>query len=446
MNAQSNRALSDSISISFASDVLALVRDESFARLWKLSCTEGLPWSSFRELDPPACCTIEEAYALIAALRHRAASVIPFDNYMPEVADSDCWYFETTGIHRSLCSIVSLAKAGSELDVLMKRYVPMRQRPLLLAEELSSLAARDGIQIDLGRVRDIVSRIVGPEGPEDLLIARAAELLADAMRFKGRRISAGLIELLYSELTAGITLDSASLARRHLVEHKKPSVLSDPDVAVAKVVELANAKGLCAQMNPIIRSVLISGIFWDFDPYPVANSLLELIVRVIFYQNEGLPVLGWVPYSDAFDRWQRGEIAPPQVSCRCLEKNPDCGEGYDSTDYFSNEFKLIRIELERLGRRLNSLAEADEENRKILGAANRLNERQREVLLLSLRNPGSLVTVEDYRATYGVSYGTARQDLVDLVGMKLMHKTKRGHAYLYEATPLLRDYMAKRRE
>ena len=134
------------------------------------------------------------------------------------------------------------------------------------------------------------------------------------------------------------------------------------------------------------------------------------------------------------------------MSCRCLEKNPDCGEGYDSTDYFSNEFKLIRIELERLGRRLNSLAEADEENRKILGAANRLNERQREVLLLSLRNPGSLVTVEDYRATYGVSYGTARQDLVDLVGMKLMHKTKRGHAYLYEATPLLRDYMAKRRE
>lgn len=62
-----------------------------------------------------------------------------------------------------------------------------------------------------------------------------------------------------------------------------------------------------------------------------------------------------------------------------------------------------------------------------------LNHRQLALIRHGLDNPGAYYTVEGHRRYHGVSYGSARNDLVEVVELGLFERVRTGRAYHYVA-------------
>ena len=96
--------------------MLELVRDESFASLWRKSCKQTLTWSMIKYEQAPTGYSLEEAHTIITALRHRFSHNLPFENYVSGIEDPDNWFSITTEMHEQLTTLVALGQEGSTLD------------------------------------------------------------------------------------------------------------------------------------------------------------------------------------------------------------------------------------------------------------------------------------------------------------------------------------------
>lgn len=425
--------------------MLAFVHDEHFAALWRKSCEQSMTWEMFYHEPVPKGYTIEEAYAIITALRRRFSISLPFDNYIMGVKDPFNWFCMTNDMHTQLTDLVAQSRSGSALDIHLNEYVKGHSRVLLLLDEYLSLARRDGLAIRADDVRSVWSRMRMPATPEEHLAANFSSLIAGLDSYMDRRITYGLIEELHEKLLAGVAFEQEPTGCSRIA-FRKDSLLEDPSRALETVAELAQGRGCCERIHPVFRSMLISGVFWEFFPFSSANAILELVVRALFYTKEGLPALGWVSFSCISERWEQGTLSEPKVLCRYLEMFPDCGEGFDATSHFASELQLMLYELERLRERLSVIDREDRDSRAILERERYLNRRQRDVLIFSLRNPGCQFTIADHKRLYGIVYATARQDLMDLVDMGFLSQFVRGRAFVFEATPRFFAFVQERRK
>ena len=424
--------------------VLSVVRDKSFAALWRKSSEKALTWNMIKQEPPPAGCSIEDTYTIITALRHRFSCNLPFDNYILGIHKPDNWFSVTSEMHDQLTTLVAQGQKDSVLARYLSTYIVGQSRLMLLIDEFLSLARRDGFIFRSEAIRSLWNKSKIPTSPEEQLVVNFASLMGHLERFISRKISVGLLEEMHEILLDGVCFDSKLPSGRSRIGGRKHSPLEDAEYALSKVAEIGESKGVSQDIHPIFRSMLISGIFWEFFPFPVANAIFELVVRNLFYLKEGLPVLGWASFSCISEQWEQGILVEPKVICEYLEPTFDCGEGFDATSHFAAELQLMLYELDYLKQRLLSIYQEDENMREVLEQELYLNPRQRDVLLFSLHNPGCHVTISDHQNLYHVVYATARQDLLDLVDMGFLSQFKKGRAFFYEATPRFYEFVKEK--
>ena len=429
----------------FFNEIIELVRSPEFAELWSRSCSHYVSWTEFLQASPPDGYSIGQVFAIMKALRHRQSVAIPFQNYVLGVEGTDNWFFVTRDMYERLSSVRARSAAGSELDVVMQECITEQGKLLLLSDELVSLARRDGIALESRRVQEIWNRARQPSKPEDILSANFASLIRHPLRFPQRGLSLGYIEEINARLMEGVEFGE-SLKPRPRIGNRKPSELDEPESALGMVVDIARGHGVSKAIHPVFRSILVSGIFWEFMPFSFLDSVTEYFVRSYIYEREGLPVLKWIPFSRMSEKWEHRMLVKPKLPSSYLEEEPDCGEGYESTGHFTSELILIEYELDKLGERVASIDEEDRANRAVLNAEKGLNARQRDLLTSSLRNPGCQFTIADCQGLFGTSYATARQDLTDLEKKGFVSQFKHGRAFYFQATPLIFEIVREKRE
>lgn len=416
-------------------DVLEFVHDENFSKLWHESCKRAMTWQAFAREKPPEGHTIEEAYAVVTALRRSISLPLPFDNYIAGISKPYNWFFVTEDMHERLTDLVALGKKGSSLDSCLTGCVSNRSRTLLLLDEYLSLARRDGLAVRAHDVRSLWTESREPLSPEEKLAHNFFNLMLHIDQYQERPFTFRLLEDLHAELAHGVNFGSVPPKGRSRIGKREPSQLDDPNYALEIILDIAQGKGRAADIHPIFRSMLISGVFWEFFPFPTANAILELAFRHILYAKEGLPLLGWVSFSRASELWEQGMLNDPDISWGYLEPFPDCDEGFDATSHFATELQLMLKELGYLEKRLLAVHREDTSIRSVLEGERYLNARQRDILLFSARNPHCRHTISDCMGLYKVAYATARQDLVDLTEMGLLSQFRQGRAFVFESTP-----------
>lgn len=420
--------------------VLNLIRDENFSRLWKRANDEVVTWNAMQKEELPQGLSLDETYIIITALRHRSSYEIPFDNYMPTVSESYNWFSVTRTMQDQLRTIASKAQYGSHLEGLLSTYANSHFQAGLIVEEFLSVARRDGYDFTYEDVRVLWQRHRLPRQPEEQLIVNFQTVIRNTDRFKHRRISQGLIEEIYESLLRDVGAFDVPKPRPR-IKSTLASTLDDPDSALEMVMAIAEGHGVSQDINMIFRSMLISGIFWEFYPLKTANAMVEMVVRKIQYEKYNLPVLGYVPFSKISEAWEQGRLVTPNVLWNYLESPPDCGEGFDATSHFATELQLLSYELEKLEDRLVALQNEERQHRKMLEKHIDLNRRQIDVLVFSLRNPEVNFTIEAHRRLYDVAYATARQDFLNLVGLGFMNQFKKGKAFIYQPTSYLLTFV-----
>jgi len=99
---------------------------------------------------------------------------------------------------------------------------------------------------------------------------------------------------------------------------------------------------------------------------------------------------------------------------------------------------------EYLARKASELQEAEELVRRTSLVNDDLNPRQLALIHHALKKPGARYTVESHRISHGVSYETARSDLLRLTRLKLLSQRKSGKAYVFVPSEDLRAKLKTR--
>ncbi len=414
--------------------LMEFIHDERLARIRSRAAREPLPYNQFLSEEMPSGYAPEEVWTVLTALRRQTAILLPFKAYVWSVADA--WYTPTESMSIQLRELEALTHSGSALDIVTAERTSRYFLVQPMVEEAVAAAWRDGLDVSYEVVREVLRKERPPASPEERVMFNCHEVAFDMDRYLSRRITRGLIEELYERVIEGAE-SLAPTSRPRLVEVVNNGEV-DSDAVLGLICKMGNGDSIDPMMHPIIRSLSMACMFWDFRPLPRWNAIIELLVRRIYLVRVGYPVLRYVPFSKASLDWEQGRIHPPDVLCSFAQVNPDCGEGRDWTFHFFVNLQLILAELNALERTVSAVRERDEHLQELLSHDPAINHRQRAILNQALRMPDTEHRIEPHRKLYGIAYATARADFLTLTDLGFLLKEQRNKTFVFRAHPNLR--------
>lgn len=263
---------------------------------------------------------------------------------------------------------------------------------------------------------------------------RAIQLVRD---FKGRPLTPEVIFEIHETLIEG-TLDTPA-SRNYLrkpedhiaVYHEGDgTLLHTPPPAqeihrrMAAMCDFANKTQTDAFLHPILKAIILH--FWLAYDHPFVDGNGR-IARALFY---------WSVLSQDFWIFEFLSIsgiirkAPAKYGRSFLYTETDEN---DLTYFILAQLQVIRQAIDTLHGYLEKKSLEIHVFEQILRSSVSLNHRQVALLEHALRRPGIRYTIAGHKKTHGVTYQTARTDLLDLASRDLLIKTKTGLFFSFAA-------------
>lgn len=398
-----------------------------------------LYWDRFKYLKLPEGLSHEDAWYFLKAARslnRRPTPVVDIDG-------RPFWYSLTDDIQRSLMVIDQ--QAGGTIATSVSGIGPdTKQRYLLsnLMEEAIASSQLEGAATTRPAAKDMLrsGREPANRGERMILnnyqtIRRITELLDDA-------VTPELLLALQTSMTEGTLKDPADVGRFRTAQDE--IVVGDDRGVIVHVPPHADKlsgelEQLCSYANttdgpfvhPVIKACLLH--FWlaYIHPFCDGNGRTARALFYLYMLKSGYWLMEYIAISRVIlrqrSRYERAFLYSEMDDC-------DCG-------YFL-AFHLSAVEraLHELWAYLERKGQEDELLRARLNKDGELNYRQRVLLGRALRDSTSTFTIESHKASHNVSYGTARNDLLDLVERGYLAQRRQGRrTYVFSPAPDLRS-------
>ena len=322
-----------------------------------------------------------------------------------------------------------LSRQFSELSSKGEQLLPV------LLEEAWSCAKRDGISIAQNDILDIWTRKKEPVHAEELILSRFFTLFQHASNYAARPLTLTLAQDLHAELMFGIGESGASVPRQYGDELYLLDRISDLDYVSFRIGASAEEGSANDFGLILIGAVELSSTFWSTAPFKSANSLVECLMRRIYFLQRGLPLLSYVPITNMLENGTAQFASKYEKNHWVLLERVGTGEGIDVTLYYmgavSSYLEGMRAIEDRV-RRIEQESQKIAESPQLTG----LTKRQRDFMVMARHRLNAEFSIQSYMALYHVAYATARHDLLDLTERKLLTMKKRGKAFYFEAARL----------
>ncbi len=191
--------------------------------------------------------------------------------------------------------------------------------------------------------------------------------------------------------------------------------------------EFANARDEDDFLHPIIRAIAIHFQIGYDHPFCDGNGRTA---RALFYWamlRSGYWLSEYVSISSILKKSQSAYVQA------YLDTESD---GADMSYFIAHQLGVIMQAVnalrDYLARKRKERRQAETLLRPNSKLGEKLNHRQRALLIDALRQPDSAYTIAGHQTAHRVTYATARADLMDLVRLKLLEKSKNGKAFLFE--------------
>jgi Fic family protein len=115
----------------------------------------------------------------------------------------------------------------------------------------------------------------------------------------------------------------------------------------------------------------------------------------------------------------------------------------DLTYFLLHQSEVIRKAIDSLHNYIARKTLETRENQILLRDMRHTNHRQQALLGHALRHPGTVYTIEGHLNSNGISYNTARTDLLGLWEQELFIKGKKGNKMVFHATTNLEETIRK---
>ncbi len=398
-----------------------------------------LHWDKFRHYDPPGELTSEQWWASVKGVRRTLYQQLPlvdkqgnpFQYIVIEPFQKLIYQFGRGGM--------GIQQDGTYLtpsDVKNSYYLRSLLKESITSSQLEGAATTRAVAKDMllsGRT---------PETRHEWMIFNNYKAMEFIRQSKGEPLTPDLILELHRILTQQTMDDTLSVGRYRnaseqirVVDPNSGTILHQPPKAgelAARMERLCNFANDDATvfMHPVLKAIALHFQIGYDHPFVDGNGRTA---RALFY---------WAMAK--YDYWLAEYIS---ISSELLKAPAKYAKAYlytetddnDLTYFFDYHIRVILQAIEEL--QLSRAKKSDDyEETELLLVQNRafrqLNHRQIAIMGHARHHPDFLYTIESHRSANGLSYQTARTDLLELAGLGLLHQSKRGRAFVFLA---LRD-------
>ncbi|MFQ5482049.1 MAG: Fic family protein [Nitrospinaceae bacterium] len=215
--------------------------------------------------------------------------------------------------------------------------------------------------------------------------------------------------------------------------HHPPKAAELPE-RIRRICVFANEDEPSVFIDPAVKAIILHFMLAYDHPFEDGNGRTA---RALFYWmcfQKGYELIEFLSISRTLKK------EPGQYKRAYLYTETDDN---DLTYFLLHQLAVINKELVALHEFLEKESKALEETEKLLEGRFRLektlNPRQVALIKHALKRPGARYTIQEHMTFHGVTYQTARTDLLELASQNLLDKFKKGKTFIFEAPSNLRD-------
>ncbi len=406
-----------------------------------------LHWEDFRFKPDEDGLSAAERWALMRRAREARRVETP----LTDKTGARFFFVKTDAIERALHDIDSRTRGGVRFD----GAAPSESEAQIflvtsLIEEPFSSSVFEGAVATRDQAKKIINENRPPKTQGERMVLNNYRAIEFIKERKHEPLTTAMILELHRLVTRK-TLQDASKegafrapSDNIVVEHPASGDIlhTPPDAHELK----ERAKALCDFANaesdegpfihPVIRAIILHFMLAYDHPFVDGNGRTA---RALFYWSalsDGYWLLEFISISKQIKE------ASIKYGRAFLETETDDG---DLTYFINNQLEMIARAIDALDvfiRRKKAEVHALERLLSSDGFRSRFNHRQLVLINRAARAPGLHITIEQHRATTGVSYLTARADLEGLAGARFLVKRKRGVLSVYGPAPDLQKMLA----
>ena len=400
---------------------------------------EYVHWDKMRRRPLPSGVSSHRDWWLLTKLRRTSAyRQLPF----VDSQGSSFVYWLTDPIQRRLHQIDKQASGRVELPEEVTNE-KTRDRYLVssLIEESITSSQLEGASTTYKIAKAMLRENRQPRDQSERMIFNNYRAMMFIREIADEDLSKELLMDLHDQVTSGTLEDPESAGRFRkasenigVYDNRDQTLLHDPphaeelDERIARICDFANSVSEPdGFLHPVVRSILLHFMIAYDHPFVDGNGRTA---RAIFYWSmakQGYWLMEFISISSILKK------APAKYARAYLYTENDDN---DTTYFIDYNLRVIIQAIERLLGYLK--VKATEIQRVELALGNTLlaktfNHRQLAVISHAIRSTGEVYTIESHRNSHGVSYPTARSDLLGLADMGLLRKHKIKNAFVFEA-------------
>jgi Fic family protein len=224
--------------------------------------------------------------------------------------------------------------------------------------------------------------------------------------------------------------------RNHEVLYVPPPA-AEVEMRIEQLCGFANASNESPFIHPVIKAIVIHFMMGWIHPFVDGNGRTA---RALFYWSmakSGYWLIEFTSISRVIKK------APAQYARAYLHTETDDN---DLTYFIEHQLKVICAAIASLHTYLANKSKEIADIRRLIAASpklkGRLNHRQLAAIDHLMKQPDAVYRIQQHKNANRVTYETARSDLLDLVELGLIEKSREGKAFVFQMTKKLREKLS----
>lgn len=405
---------------------------------------EYIYWDKFKHRPMPRGLDPQKAWFLLKIIRNFQAKEIPvkdkngrkFKFWLPEKVQE---YLHT--VDTFLGGSVASSKPNLGIDAQEKYLIGS------LVEEAISSSLLEGAVTTREDAKEMILRGKRPDSHAQKMVYNNYLSIKKLSALKDRDLSLDLIFDIHKTITSETLKDPEFSGRFRVKEDREIFVMDSygnvlytpppPGEVESRMIELINFANEDRLddgfIHPVVKAVLLHFILAYIHPFIDGNGR---VARALFYWymlKKGFWLVEYLSISRIFLK------TPAKYSRSYLYSEIDEG---DLTYFLQYNLSSLNSAIDDLKTFIDVKQEEIKEVTKNINKHPDLNFRQISLLEHALRHPGYLYSIQKHKNYHGVTYQTARMDLLKLAEKNMADQLKRGRAFYFVVKEEIRRQLA----
>jgi len=392
-----------------------------------------LHWDELRHRKPPDSMTHEEWWLGLKCRRQTGSRSIPLKD-----ASGQRFYFNVPDLVADL--LHQIDRGGGTVIEIPEQVTNAELRDRYVVRSLMEEAITSSQLEGAATTREVAKKMLAegrkPRDRSERMIVNNYVTMRHVLELKNKPLTPDMVFQVHREISEDALdiPDGAGRFRRENedinVSDMEGTVFHTPPPArelterLEVMCAFANGKTPDFFVHPVIRGIILH--FWLAYDHPFVDGNGRTARALFYWQmlHSGYWLFEFISISQFLRK------GPVQYGTAFLHTETDEN---DLTYFLIHQAETIRRALKELH---DYVARKSMETRGCLDALQKhpeLNHRQQALISHALRHPGFVYNIAGHGARHAVVYQTARTDLLNLAGLKLLEQRKAGRALIFVA-------------